>query len=240
MSNLLNFKAIIVAASLIALVAAPAAAQSTANSQLQSSSAKHHFSASEVSAILSEFAINSALAPYDGNGSATLLAQTSGDAKFVISLFGCENPADGNQCTGAVIYTATSNAGIAYDDINRFNASTNVTIAVNVAEQNIILFGRQLFFAGGVGRDNFKYITALFLRDMQNFMDARVAAGTSVSLNVAPAPTGKTDNVAGSGDTITFGAKPVSIGGAAGHALSAAIANTWQVSFNPPSTATHE
>ncbi len=238
MSNLLNFKTILAAASLVAILTGAATAQSAANNQLQSSSAKHHFSAGEVSAILAEFAITSALAPYDGNGSATLLAQTSGDANFVVSLFGCENPADGSRCVGAVIYTATSNAGIAYDDINRFNASTNVTIAVNVAEQNIILFGRQLFFAGGVGRDNFKYITALFLRDMQNFMDARVAAGTSVSLQAAPATKGKTDNLAGAGDTITFVAKSISIGDV--HALSAAIANTWQVSFDPPSTLTDE
>jgi hypothetical protein len=239
MSNLLNFKTILAAASLVTMLASPAAAQSTSNGQLQSSSAKHHFSAGEVSGILAEFAINTALAPYDGDGSATLLATTSGDARFVVSLFGCENPADGSQCGGAVIYTATPNAGIAYDDINRFNSVSSVTMAVNVAEQNLIVFGRQLFFVGGVGRDNFKYTFELFLRDMQNFMDGRAAAGTSVSLNDAPAAA-KTANVAGAGDTITFVAKQISIGAVDEHTLSAAIANTWHVSFNPPSTLTDE
>ncbi|VAV99521.1 hypothetical protein MNBD_ALPHA05-1562 [hydrothermal vent metagenome] len=235
MSNLLKFKTILALASFCTLLAGTAAAQSAANNQLQSSNAKHHFSAGEVSAILAEFEIQSALAPYDGNGSATLIAQTSGDAKFVVSLFGCENPADGSQCGGAVIYTATSNAGIAYDDINKFNADSSVTMAVNVAEQNIIVFGRQLFFSGGVGRGNFKYITALFLRDMQDFMDLRAAAGTSVSLNVAPAAAGKTDNVADAGDMPAFAAKSISLDDVDSHVLSAAIANTWHVSFNPPS-----
>ncbi len=240
MSNLLKFKTIIVAASLIAFVADPTAAQSTANNQLQFSSAKHNFSADEISVILAEFEIQSALAQYEGKGAAAILAQTSGGAKFVISLLGCDNPVEGVRCGGAVIYTATSNAGIAYDDINSFNASSNVTIAVNVAEQNVILFGRQLFFAGGVGRDNFKYITELFLRDMQNFMDDRVAAGTAVSFNGAPAMTGKTDNIASSGGAVTFSATQISIGDVDGYALSAAIANTWQVSFAPSGTPTGE
>ncbi len=234
MSNMLNFKVILATASLITLLAGPATAQSTANSQLQSNSSKQHFSAGEISSIFAEFAIATKLLPYEGQGAATIIAQTSGDATFVVSLFNCVNPADGTQCGGAVIYTATSNSGIAYDDINSFNAVSNVTMAVNVAEQNIVVFGRQLFFSGGVGRDNFKFITALFLTDMQEFMDARTAAGTSVSLNEAPATTGKTDNVAGAGDTVTFVARSISSGAVDDHALSAAIANTWQVSFNPP------
>jgi hypothetical protein len=241
MSNLLNFKAILAAASLIAILAGPAAAQSTANSQLQSSSAKQHFSAGDVTSILAEFAISTTLTPYEGQGEATIIATTTGDAQFVVSLFKCANPAEGAQCAGAVIYTATANAGIAYDDINSFNAVSNVTMAVNVAEQNLIVFGRQLFFSGGVGRDNFKLITALFLTDMQEFMDARTAAGTAVSLNVAPAEArGKTDNIAGADDTITFVARSISMGAVDDHVLSAAIANTWQVSFNPPSMAMDE
>ncbi len=236
MSNILNYKTILIFGSLITLLAGPATAQTAVSNQLQSNSAKHHFSASEVSALLAEFEITTTLAPYTGEGAATILARTSGDARFVISLFKCDNPEDGTQCEGAVIFTATSNAGVAYDDINSFNASTNVTIAVNVAEQNIILFGRQLFFAGGVGRDNFKYITELFLRDMQNYMDAQAAVGTSVSLNVAPAAVHKTDNVVSTkeadvSDAVVFVAKRTPNGGANDYALSAAIANTWQVSF---------
>ncbi len=240
MSNLLSFKAILAAASLIAILAGPAAAQSTANGQLQSSGAKQHFSAGDISSILAEFGIATTLTPYNGQGAATIIATTTGDAKFVVLLIKCANPAEGSQCAGAVIYTATANAGIAYDDINSFNADSNVTMAVNVAEQNLIVFGRQLFFSGGVGRDNFKLIIELFLTDMQEFIDARTAAGTAVSLNVAPEAAGKTDNVAGAGDTITFVARSISTGAVDDHALSAAIANTWQVSFNPPSMAMDE
>ncbi len=212
----------------------PAAAQSTANGQLQTTGLKDKFSAGDISAIMAEFEIATSLSPYEGNGAATILAETSGGARFVISLFNCDNAMDGAGCQAAVIYTGIPNAGVAYDDINAFNAAADVTRAVNLPEQNIILFGRQIFFSGGVGRDNFKFISALFLTDMQRYVDSLTAPGTSVSLKMDPSADGKTGNVTSEGARIEFIAKSASLADVADHALTAAIANTWQVTFTPP------
>jgi len=234
MANLLNLKAALACLSTFALMTGPAAAQATSNSQLQTASVKDKFSVSDISAIMAEFEIATSLSPYEGNGSATMLAETSGSARFIISLFNCDNPEIGSGCQGAVVYTGIPNAGVAYEDINTFNANADVTRAVNLPEQNIILFGRQIFFNGGVGRDNFKFVSALFLTDMQRYVDSQTAAGTSVSLKVDPSANGKTSNVIGDGDRIEFIAKSVSLADAVDHALTAAIANTWQVTFTPP------
>ncbi len=231
MSKLLNLKAALALLSAFAMAAGAANAQSTANGLFKAGAVKEKFSVSDVASIMAEFQITTTLSPYAGNGAAAVLAETSGGARFVVTLFECDDPAAGVGCAASVVFTGAPNAGIAYDDINAFNASANVTRAVNVAEQNIIIFGRQLFFAGGVTRAYYKNTVEYFLIDMQGFIQSQAAAGTAVSLKSLPGAKGKTDNVAGGSDSVEVIARAISRVEANDHALSAAIANTWQVRF---------
>lgn len=214
-----------------AQAAQAAGAQNSANSQLLSSGLKETFSAADVSAMMAEFDIQTALEPYEGDETATLAAATDGGAKFWISLFQCDDPTTGGNCRGAALFTGLSNAGVSYDDINSFHSQANVTRAVNLSEQNIIIFGTQIFFSGGVGRDNFKYVTALFLTDMQRYVDGKTESGTLVSLDIAPSDRSKVGNVTQAADEAPPDASAIRFD--VEHALSAAIANTWRVSFEP-------
>jgi hypothetical protein len=214
-----------------ALGAWGALAQSGSNDQLSSGGLKHTFSIADVSAILEESSISAAAQPYEGDDSATLMATTAGDGRFLISLFQCERPEDGEGCSGATIFTGFPNAGVTFDELNHFNSESNVTRAVNVAEQNLVLFGMQIFFNGGIGRENFKYVVELFLSDMQNHVDGKMAGGMSVSLDKAPPSRKKIDNLTKSGDREAqkgaFGP-----GYNLDQALNAAVSNSWDVNFS--------
>ena len=202
-----------------------------ANSQLMGGGLKDSFSASDVISILSEFPLESALQPYEGDNTATVLASTPGGARFLISLFQCEEPQTGAGCSGAAIFTGFSNAGVTYDELNDFNSDANVTRVVNVSDQNIIIFGTQLFFNGGISRANFKFVTELFLSDMQNYVETKSEAGTSVSLKTAPAERGKIGNLTSSAEAPAL--PPfLRTGLQVDDALDAAISNTWDVRFS--------
>ncbi len=212
-----------------AIVAAPAFAQNTANSQLLGGGVMQKFSASDVASMMSEFGIQTSLAPYDGSEAATIVAKTSGGAQFFISMFTCDNLAAGTGCQQALVYTGTSNAGFAYEDINTFNGNADITKAVNVAAQNIIVFGAPIYARGGIGRDNFKLLAALFLNDMQRFVDSQSATAASVSLTSPPPAGGKLDNIGAerepAPDTPYYRASLTE------HMVSAAVSNTWKVKF---------
>lgn len=226
----LNLKAAIGGAACLALAAQAAAAQNTANSQLADSGLKETFSAADVSAIMADYSIQTTLVPYRGDALAVLAATTPGGATFRIALFLCDDPATGATCKAASMFTGLSNAGVSYDDINTFHTEANVTKAINISEQNIMIFSTQLFFGGGIGRDNFKLITELFLTDVQRYLDGKTATANTISLNAAPPDGGKADNMVQARDDE---ARPVAsmIGFDVDHALSAAIANTWDVRF---------
>ena len=199
MGKVLNLKAAMGGALCCALAAQSAAAQSASNPQLLSTGLKETFSASDVSSIMSEYSIQTVLAPYQDDDVAVVLATTSGGAHFRIAMFVCEDPATGTDCGAAAMFTGLSNAGVSYDDINTFHTKANVTRAVNVSAQNIIIFGTQMFFKGGIGRENFKLITELFLNDVQNYVNASAAA-TTVSMRRESEKRGKVDNIAQSDD----------------------------------------
>lgn len=209
-------------------------AQSAGNSQLMSSGVMNKFSASDVTAMLSDYQIQAALQTYDGTGMANMIATTSGGAQFIITLFQCDDVATAQGCTTALIFTAMSNAGVSYDDLNTFHTMADVTRAVHISEQQIILFGTQIFSHGGIGRENFKHLTALFLLDMQGYLERLQAGASTVSLKAAPSMEkgGKISNSAETPAPLAEGFHAANIE----HALSAAVSNTLRISFKPVET----
>jgi len=211
-------------------VMAPATAQNTSNSQLLGGGVMSKFSATDVTSMLSDYEIQTALAEYDGGEMATMVARTSGGAQFIISLMACDNLATATGCQRAMVFTATSNAGFAYEDLNEFNLGADVTKAMNMASQSIVIFGTPIYSGGGIGRDNFKLLIALFLNDMQSFSDAQSATASQVSFDRGPEPGGKLDNIGSASQSVPrensfYGASMTE------HAVSAAVANTWKVEF---------
>ncbi len=220
----------VLAACALGVCVAPATAQSTSNSQLLGGGVMYKFSASDVASMLSDFEIETALADYDGGELATMVARTSGGAQFLISLLACDNLATATGCQRAIVFTATSNAGFAYEDLNDFNLGSDVTKAMNLASENIVIFGIPIYSGGGIGRDNFKLLTALFLNDMQNFSEAQSTAASQVSFDNGPKPAAKLDNI-GSASQSAPREIPLYSAAMTEHAVSAAVANTWRVEF---------
>ena len=206
-----------------------ASAQNTANNQLLSSAVMHKISATDVAGMMGDFGIQTELTAYSGGDIATVVATTSGGARFFVSLMVCDDASTATGCERLLIFTALSNAGMAYEDLNTFNGNADATTAVNVAGQNIIMFGARVFSRGGIGQDNFKLHTALFLNDMQNFVNGQAASAASVSFNAPPKMDGKLDNL--NGAQAAAENPPLYRAGLEDHALSGAIANTWKVRF---------
>lgn len=208
-----------------------ASAQGAGNSQLMgpAPTLMEKFSVSDVASMLSEFSITMQLQPYQNDDTATLTATTEGGAQFIITMFRCDDVAKGLGCKQAMVYTGLPNAGFSYEDLNNFNTNSDVTRAINVPAQQMILFGTQIYAHGGIGRENFQLLTALFLNDMQSFMDSQNDGALQVSLKLAPEEKGKTKNVAASGES--SGQSPGPRAGTVGRALTAAVSNTRRVQF---------
>ncbi|MEO1251090.1 MAG: hypothetical protein AAFW81_01935 [Pseudomonadota bacterium] len=219
----------------ILAIGSNAAAQSTSNPQLAAPSAAasvalEKFDISDVSALLGEYAIATTLLPYEQNDAATLAAETEAGGRFLISMFNCDDAVTGVGCQGAATYTAFSNAGLAYDDLNAFNSTARVTKVVNVEAQNIVILGFQRFFAGGVNRENYEYSIMLFLADVQDYLMAREVAATSVAFSEDAKDLEKTDNLTAQAAPTTAAA--LGAFSEAG-AVAAAISNTGDVGFLP-------
>lgn len=231
MHKKLKLKAAIGGAMMCALAAGGATAQTASNSQLMSVGLKDAFSAADVVNILGEFPIATEIQPDQGDGMPSVVAMTPGGAKFIISLFQCDDPAQGAGCKGAAIFTGYSNAGITYDELNAFNSDANVTRVVNMSEQNLIIFGTQIFFSGGVGRANFKFVIELFMSDMQKYVETKAELGTSVSLEAETESRGKISNLTAGAEADDATPPFLRTNYDIDAALNAAISNTWDVSF---------
>ena len=214
---------------IVTLSVSTANAQSSANTQLMSGSLMEAFSAVDIQSMLSELEISSARQPYVGDGTASMLATTPGGATFVITMLSCTNAAEALGCKQALVYTGVSNVGVVFDDINTFHTNADVTRAINVPQHDILVFGIQIFSQGGIGRENFKFLTALFLGDMQEFFQSQRTAGTSVSLTLKTIPKNKIGNEpSGQPQNVML---PSYYRENLSHTLTAAVSNTRNVDF---------
>lgn len=223
MSRVLKFAA--AAAAVFGAIVAPAGAQGTSNNALAGSGGVMSLiSASDVAAMMTELGVASELV--NAEGTAILVAETEGGGRFLFRFFGCANEAQAVNCRNTIITAGLPSAGITYEDLNTFNGNSIVTTAVNVPEQQIVLFGRNIIVLGGHSRDLFKGTVYLFLNDVSSF-----AQMTSSASSVAFAPEAKGSKISGVASTVPsgpktfFGLKDIS------QEVSAAIANTNDVSF---------
>ena len=214
-----------------------AGAQSSTNTQLMSAGMMEEFSAADVQSILGEVDISLVRQPYLDDGTASMLATTTGGATFVVTMLSCTNPAEALGCKQILVYTGVSNVGVVFDDINSFHTNASVTRAVNVPQQDILVFGTQIFSQGGIGRENFKLLTMLFLRDMQNYIQTQRSAGTSVALQLKNTPKNKIANEENSlpADVML----PSYYRENLSHTLTAAVSNTRSVDFLSEEAAQH-
>ena len=124
MGNLLKLKAAFAASAVTASIIAGAEAQVTSNSQLLAPPASdvvalvEKTSEREIRAFLEPLELT--VTPFDDGDSTTysMMATTEAGGQFLVTLFGCENPATGEGCEALTSYAGFSNAGLAYDDLN--------------------------------------------------------------------------------------------------------------------------
>lgn len=158
------------------LGAAPAAAQ-TSNSMLATSGVMNRISASDVVSMMTDLGVHTQLTASE-DGTPVLLASTDGGARFMFQFFGCDDQAKAVGCLNTIILAAAPSAGSTYDDLNAFNGRATVTTAVNLPEQQTILFGRNIIVAGGHSRDLFKATVYYFLRDVASFVNSRAGSAS--------------------------------------------------------------
>ena len=238
MNKQLKIKGVIALVALLSGLLSAASAQIGANNQLSSSGVITKISGTDATSILSEFGITTTLQQYTGDGTGTMIAATSGGAQFFLSFFNCADPATATECDQMLVYTGLPNSGISYDILNTFNTNSDVSKAVNIPNQQIVIFGTQLFLNGGLGRENVQLILALFLNDMQRYVDSQVTTGTAVSMLVGKAPDSKVENLSSNGEENPALGVRASVAAMAAkadfrteHALTAAIANTLASEF---------
>jgi hypothetical protein len=208
-------------------IAAPAMAQSP-NGVLET------VGANDVSAMLADFGIASEVKNAAPGQAPAILATTEGGAKFLIGFFDCAQPTAAAGCKQAMVSTAQSSAGIAFDELNSFNGNANVTTVVYDSSNQILIFGRNIFMTGGIGRDNFKAQVYLFLADMQEFMNGRRASAKSVSLKVQPELNSKISSIT-VGDHSPMATR-IGISQDASVEIGMAISNSLDVNFTNGST----
>jgi len=175
-----------------ALFSAGASAQ-TSNNSLSSNALMETVSATEVASMLAEFQIGSQMVADPSGGAPVMIATTPGGAKFLIGFFDCANPASASGCKQTLVSTVQSSAGTTFDDLNTFNGNSEVTTVAYEAANQILIFGRNIYLPGGVGRGNYKLQVALFLRDMQQYVQGRQTSAASVSFSANPVFRSKID-----------------------------------------------
>lgn len=213
-----------------------AAAALTATPVLaQSGGLMESMSGAEVSSMLTEFGLTSQLQTPPNGGSPVLVAGFPSGAKFLVSFFECADAAKPAGCKQVMISTAMASGGAVFDDLNAFNGQSSVTTVVYEPTSQILIFGRNVFMPGGVGRENFKLQIALFLNDMQTYVQNMRGSAKSVSFMETP----KLDSKITSMIAPATADKPVvaaSLSGAEDRSLEVemAIANTIDADFTLP------
>lgn len=216
MHKLLNFLA-----AAAAFGAAPAFAQASAP-------LSDTVSATEVTGMLADFSIGTELRASTAGGVPSLIATTAGGAKFLVGFFDCADPAKPAGCKQVMISTAQSSGGVEFEDLNSFNGQSSVTTVVYEPTNQILIFGRNIFLPGGIGRDNFKLQIALFLGDMQKFVEGRSASAKSVAFNKTPTLKSKITSITAD-ETPSLIAAPIALDRSA--EVEMAINNSLDVSF---------
>ncbi len=185
-------------------------------------------SAAEVTGMLADFGIGGELRASTAGGLPSLVATTVGGAKFLIGFFDCAEPAKPAGCKQVMISTAQASGGVEFEDLNNFNGQSSVTTVVYEPTNQILIFGRNIFMPGGIGRDNFKLQIALFLGDMQKFVEGRAASAKSVVFNKTPTLKSKIGSIA-AGQAPSLIAGPIALNRSA--EVEIAINNSLDVSF---------
>lgn len=212
-----------------ALLATPMIAIS-AHAQ-QSGALAEQIGAVEVSAMLQELGIATQKHTDTVGGSPSLVATTSGGAKFLIGFFECADTATPSGCKQIMVTTAQASGGIAFEDLNMFNGQASVTTVVYEPTNQILIFGRNIFMPGGIGRENFKLQIALFLSDMQTFVEGRRTGAKSVAFSKQPELKSKITSIAADESAPV---KAFSISADRSAEVEIAIANTVDLDYSAP------
>ena len=205
--------------------AAPALAQNTLN---PGGALAHTTSASDVASMLSDFSITTERRAGAPGGAPTLVASIPGGAKFLVGFFDCADMANAAGCKQVMVSTAMSSGGVNFEDLNAFNGQSSVTTVVYEPNNQILIFGRNIFMPGGVGRENFKLQVSLFLNDMQTYVTTRRETAKSVSYMETPRLKSK---IASMTANAAPGAPRYSISFDRASEIEAAIANSFDVDF---------
>ena len=187
-------------------------------------------SATDVAGMLAEFGFKSELRTAAGAASPSLIATTDGGAKFLIGFFDCADAAKPSGCKQVMVSTAQASGGVGFDVLNSFNGQSSVTTVVYEPSNQILIFGRNIFAPGGIGRDNFKLQVALFLNDMQGFVEQRRSGAKSVSMLKTPDVKTKIDSVTG-GEAVAPEARRLLISADGSAEVEVAINNSFDVDF---------
>jgi len=159
----------------------------TSNGFPGQSSVYNSLSIADVTSMLTEFQIASEVRQTSQPGrSPAIVASLGSGAKFLVGFFQCDNAASATGCKQIMISTAQPVAGSSFEDLNSFNGVSNVTTVVYETGNQLLIFGRNIFVPGGVGRENFKLSIALFLNDMQRFVEGRQSGVASIAFNRTP------------------------------------------------------
>ncbi len=205
---------------------ATSAAGQTANSFAPPDVIMQTVSAGDVAAMMAEIGVSTQPVKVDGLAEPILLAQTQAGARFLFYFFGCADPVQAAGCNSTVVSTGLPMPGVPYDAINDFNGEANVTVAVSVPSEQLIMFGRNILVAGGHSKDLFRATIYLFLTDVSSF--AKKNAGVT---SVAFSKGGRGDSKIGARIEPAPQARPFGVSDLA-PTVAAAIENTGEVDFS--------
>lgn len=187
--------------------------------------------AAEVAQMFSEYSISTELRASPAGGSPSLIATTAGGAKFLVGFFECADAAKPSGCKQVMISTAQASGGVDFEVLNTFNGQSSVTTVVYEPTNQILIFGRNIFMPGGVGRENFKLQTELFLSDMQQFVEGRRSSAKSVAFTEAPKLKSKITSITSAGEEP---ARAFAISADRSAEVELAIVNSLDVDFAGP------
>ena len=209
-----------------ASLSASGASAQTANSFAPADTIMQTVSASEVAAMMAQIGVKTQLVSVDSLAEPILLAETQSGARFLFYFFGCAVPAQSAECASTVVSTGLPMPGVPFDALNDFNGEANVTVAVSVPGEQLIMFGRNILIAGGHSKDLFQATVYLFLTDVSSFAQKN-AGVTSVAFAKKRVEGSKiSGRIEAAPEIRPFGVSDLS------PIVAAAIENTGEVSFS--------